>query len=1196
NSITTALGGTVVMNQDGTFTYTAPVRIHNDLISDQDSFVYKSSDGEDQSSWTTVNIDITDTNPVADFDFDVVDMGDSTSGNVLSNDTIIDSPNERLTAIEFNGTTYDSFDLNGNLTITTDSGILTINQDGSYNYTSTLFTTAGGSNGLADWSDLSITAFNGARTVVADNEFFIDGTTYLPTSNNILSLTGTGSLTVVDDVLGDGTDGIGIAEGSGNSTYLNGHPTNPEAILLNFGNDISSADVNFYSGTNSGVPFYWATYDSDGNFVDSGNGAISKPTFTLNIENTSSDPFQYVVFYGVDSSASSKVLITDVENIEYADLSPDVFNYTVMDADGNTDVSSLTINQVGIGDDVATVFEAGLSDGTDLTADTVVTGNILANDQGLSATTSITSVEGNSSIINGTITVTTALGQLVVYTEASASHNAGDYIYTLNDNSVAGDNVIDSFNYVVTDSSDNSTFDANLIVNVVDDAPVATSMVKNLQVDDSVFTTNLVIVLDSSGSMGTTRMQLAKDALKYMISGYDDIGNVNIQIIDFDSSVNESQWFTDDVSSANDFIDNVTSGGTTHYDDALNAVIDDFSKPAADQTLVYFLSDGNPYPGTNGVDDTVVYTDSLGVEHTGSSAWEKFVDENVDKAYGVGIGTNVDTDLGLNSIAYPGSAILVEDESELSTTLYDSINTGYVSGSVSVFDSDTSGIVLGADGGHIESITIDGTTYNYDPSTPEVTYTTALGASLTFNFETGAYYYGITLDDSNYGQVETFSLVAIDNDGDTVSSDFSVNLNFKADFDANVDTIITNSIVGDDLVIPDTALLANDTGSNSINSTFDAVGGAVTHNTTTTTFNTGGDFGTVASVINESTVLPGDTESNPLNNSLQTAYDLTDRSLYGQVSAADSSYLGDSTLPSVKYVGAIGDESDSDSDHDSDWLKVSLQKGEKIILDVDFGIGGNSDESTDTYLYIRNSDGDIIAQNDDAPNSSTGGLGSSSRYDSYLEYSAPENGEYYIQVTTYDAVNNNNDNEGTYDLWLSIDNSAIESSSFDYDIVGVSKTDSTTVDITYQTGDTVQGGSEDEILIGRDNANDTLIAGDGDDILIGTSGNDTFIGDAGADLFVFGNSSQGNNVIDDFNQGEGDTLIFSDLLISASDELSAHLTLDADSNGDTIITVTDNNTTVTLKDVKLDSLNIDTNNPLGDLMTSIKSDIEPDSI
>lgn len=74
------------------------------------------------------------------------------------------------------------------------------------------------------------------------------------------------------------------------------------------------------------------------------------------------------------------------------------------------------------------------------------------------------------------------------------------------------------------------------------------------------------------------------------------------------------------------------------------------------------------------------------------------------------------------------------------------------------------------------------------------------------------------------------------------------------------------------------------------------------------------------------------------------------------------------------------------------------------------------------------------------------------------------------------------------------------------------------------------GGLGNDFLIGNalDNmltgggGKDTLLGGDGNDTLDGGLGNDILVGGLGADTFVY---SGGNDVIKDFNEAEGDTLV-----------------------------------------------------------------------
>ena len=84
--------------------------------------------------------------------------------------------------------------------------------------------------------------------------------------------------------------------------------------------------------------------------------------------------------------------------------------------------------------------------------------------------------------------------------------------------------------------------------------------------------------------------------------------------------------------------------------------------------------------------------------------------------------------------------------------------------------------------------------------------------------------------------------------------------------------------------------------------------------------------------------------------------------------------------------------------------------------------------------------------------------------------------------------------------------------------------------------DTLDGGAGNDILYGQ-GGNDILIGGEGDDILYGGTGSDTFVWKAG-DL--------GQDVVKDFNIGQGDRIDLSDLLadMDKSSSLDAYLRVD----------------------------------------------------
>ncbi|MDO9468308.1 MAG: tandem-95 repeat protein [Thiobacillus sp.] len=429
STLTASAGGAPIMTISITNTGAYTVTLHSAIdhatagVEDIQSLkiIVTASDGS-ASSTGLLTVNIEDDAPVAVNDFATLTIGDSTSGNVLANDLGADLPGA-VQSVVYQGTTYTA--TSGVITIDTGKGILLMNEDGSYTYESSLYTTAGGSNGLANWTDVSITAFNGARNVASQNEFFIDSVTFVPLAANILSISGTGVLTVVDGALPDGTDGLGIAGGSGSATFINGHPTNPEAIMVNLGHEANSLNANFYSGTNSGVPFYWATYDASGNLMETGSGSVNKPGFTLNVENSTGDPFQYVVFYGVDTSASSKILLVGLDSIQFSDTGPDEFTYNMVDADGDTSSARLAISQT----EPNNTAPVAANDSYTTAEDTAVTLNVLGNDSDPDGDSLL--LWGYTQAANGT--VSTDLSGNLVYTPNADWSGTDTFTYTIRD-------------------------------------------------------------------------------------------------------------------------------------------------------------------------------------------------------------------------------------------------------------------------------------------------------------------------------------------------------------------------------------------------------------------------------------------------------------------------------------------------------------------------------------------------------------------------------------------------------------------------------------------------------------------------------------------------------------------------------------------------------------------------------------------
>ena len=196
---------------------------------------------------------------------------------------------------------------------------------------------------------------------------------------------------------------------------------------------------------------------------------------------------------------------------------------------------------------------------------------------------------------------------------------------------------------------------------------------------------------------------------------------------------------------------------------------------------------------------------------------------------------------------------------------------------------------------------------------------------------------------------------------------------------------------------------------------------------------------------------------------------------------------------------------------DIDMIQVTLKAGEKLTLDID----GNG--SVDTYLRVLNASGVEVAQNDD---SQTIDAGSSVLQDSYLTYTVPSDGVYYIAVQSYSGRD-----DGTYNLWMNIQpaTNTTGNGTFEYTLTEGTVTDTAAADVTVSSGATINGTVMNDTLIGKDGQNDTLNGGAGDDVLYGGTGNDILTGGTGADKFVFASALSSTNtnsdVIRDFTSG-----------------------------------------------------------------------------
>ncbi len=494
------------------------------------------------------------------------------------------------------------------------------------------------------------------------------------------------------------------------------------------------------------------------------------------------------------------------------------FIYTVTDDEGEVSTATVTINANQANTDYATVQESALPDGTGA-GTTVVSGNVLANDSGNTAISSINGVtDGSGSDTDarsGYIGVATTLGELVMDITGSG---AGDYTYTLNapasNTAIANnDGVVETFTYVGNANT------AALQVTVEDDAPVVYDA--NIDVPATVIPAySLVLVLDISGSMdapygavkqvdefgnvtATTRYDIAKEAMIGLVTEYfNQSPDVEVKLIQFSASatlLNGGSAYTT-LASAIAGINSISAPiGGTNYEDALNDVKTAFgvTPPSGREKFMYFLSDGVPSVGNS--------TDPVG-----ATQYATYASTNNIRSYAVGIGTGIATPDFLNDIhnvdalgdGTIDTALFVPDLSELESQLLSTVPQG--AGGNVVAGSATASTTFGADGGNVLSFTIELDSNNDNIPDTDVTFTfdpaansgaggitnnsggfagaAAVGTSITLDatreFVYGSLVFDFTTGDFTYftggSAVEgtTFSLtsVVIDGDGDTATS------------------------------------------------------------------------------------------------------------------------------------------------------------------------------------------------------------------------------------------------------------------------------------------------------------------------------------------------------------------------------------------------------------------------------------------
>src|SRR5262245_44982478 len=470
--------------------------------------------------------------------------------------------------------------------------------------------------------------------------------------------------------------------------------------------------------------------------------------------------------------------------------------------------AAVAVSEEGLSNGVPDTLPAGL----DTTNSTTASGTITASDVNGDALT-MTLGTPSASLTFGGVAIAwtlqdadhTLVGKAGAATIITATiTDAGAYNVTLSgpiDHSVAGQEDDTTVTVPVTVSDGHTTTPTTLSVSIEDDSPKAAPV--QVSVDTANSQTNVMLIIDVSGSMDSpsgvngfsTRLDAVKAAVDELLDQYDSRGEVSVQIVQFSTNASRvgSDWMS--VVAAKDAIDDLSAGGNTNYSAALTEAMNIFGDAgklsgSGTQNVSYFLSDGEPTSGE-------------GIGSTQQNTWDSFLTTNNIISFALGI-SNSPTTTALQPIAFdPASGtqladtpIIVTDLDQLTDTLV--FTASSVSGSVLTGASGEASNSFGADGGYVQSITVDGVIYTFNPAangeaggittaggdssftyngtTKTLTVDTDTGASggeLAMVMTTGAF----TFQPSTGFSSESVGFVLVDGDGDTASSTLELTAN-----------------------------------------------------------------------------------------------------------------------------------------------------------------------------------------------------------------------------------------------------------------------------------------------------------------------------------------------------------------------------------------------------------------------------------
>ncbi|MDB5469048.1 MAG: hypothetical protein JWR84_608 [Caulobacter sp.] len=422
--------GSLTLNANGTYSYAVDnanaavnaLRTSGDTLTDV--FTYTVTDTAGATSSTTLTITVHGAN---DAPAGVNDAGSATeagvaagsgaSGNVLTNDTDVDSGDSRTVTAVNAGPPGSA--------LAGQYGLLTLNADGGYSY-------------VVDNGNAAVNALRASGDTLSDS--------FTYTVTDAAGATSTASLTIAVHGANDAPiagDDAGAASKDGN-----GVPVDAVGNVLTNDADVDGGDAKTVTALSGGAV---------------GTGLVGQHgTLTLQADGS----YRYVT----DESDPAVLALGPTDSLT------ETFTYTMSDTAGATDTAVLTITVFGANEapvavaDVATAVEAGVAAGSN------PSGNVLGNDTDDDAgdTQEVTQVQFGATVGTLGSALAGAYGSLTLNADGSYSYVVDNANATVNALRTAGDTLTETFTYTMRDAvGATSTTTLTITLQGANDAPVA---------------------------------------------------------------------------------------------------------------------------------------------------------------------------------------------------------------------------------------------------------------------------------------------------------------------------------------------------------------------------------------------------------------------------------------------------------------------------------------------------------------------------------------------------------------------------------------------------------------------------------------------------------------------------------------------------------------------------------------------------